>query len=114
MGSLVLCVVKTRRIRAMRPPSLDPIEMLDSMAHSVVLLARLTQELSRSARRLGPEHQLAVLPDEGNNMIRGQDARARRCHAALWPAIGGGVLSGEWLWPTRVYAAEAAKIDAGD
>src|SRR5713101_131970 len=43
-------------------------------------------------------------------MSRSKDAGAR---AALWLAIGGGVLSG-WLWPTQAYAAAAAKIDAGD
>ena len=44
-------------------------------------------------------------------MSRSKDAGAR---AAWWLAIGGGVLSGGWLWPTQTYAAEAAKIDAGD
>jgi Amt family ammonium transporter len=44
-------------------------------------------------------------------MSRSKDIGAR---AALWLAIGGGVLSGGWLWPTQTYAAEAAKIDAGD
>jgi ammonium transporter, Amt family len=44
-------------------------------------------------------------------MSRSKDAGAR---AALWLGIGGGVLSGGWLWPTQTYAAEAAKIDAGD
>ena len=47
-------------------------------------------------------------------MIRGKDAGARHRYGTLWPAIWGGVLSTGWLWPTRVYAAEAAKIDAGD
>ena len=41
-------------------------------------------------------------------MSRSKDAGAR---AAWWLAIGGGVLSGGWLWPTQTYAAEAAKID---
>ena len=44
-------------------------------------------------------------------MSRSKNAGAR---AAWWLAIGGGVLSGGWLGPTRAYAAEAAKIDAGD
>src|SRR6266851_1495794 len=44
-------------------------------------------------------------------MSRSKDAGAR---AALWLAIGGGVLSAGWLWPTQAYAAAAAKIDAGD
>ena len=44
-------------------------------------------------------------------MSKSKDAGAR---AALWLAIGGGVLSGGWLRPTQAYAAEAAKIDAGD
>ena len=44
-------------------------------------------------------------------MRRSKDAGAR---AAWWLAIGGGVLSGGWLWPIQTYAAEAAKIDAGD
>ena len=47
-------------------------------------------------------------------MIRAKDAGARHRYGTLWLAIWGGVLSGGWLWPTRVYAAEAAKIDAGD
>src|SRR5215831_8386861 len=43
-------------------------------------------------------------------MSRSTDIGAR---AALGLAIGG-VLSAGWLWPTRAYAAEAAKIDTGD
>ena len=47
-------------------------------------------------------------------MRRAKDAGARRRYGSLWLAIWGGVLSGGWLWPTGAYAAEAAKIDAGD
>src|SRR3989475_8707511 len=43
-----------------------------------------------------------------------KDARACHRYGSWWLAIWGGVLSVGWLWPTRAYAAEAAKIDAGD
>jgi len=38
----------------------------------------------------------------------------RRLHGAVWMAVLGGVLGGGWAWPGSSYAAEAAKIDAGD
>src|SRR5262249_49173252 len=47
-------------------------------------------------------------------MRRAKDAEARRRYGLLWLAIWGVVLSAGWLWPTQAYAAEAAKIDAGD
>jgi len=47
-------------------------------------------------------------------MRRVKDAGARRLQGAWWLAVWGGVLSGEWLWPVRASAAEAAKIDSGD
>src|SRR5881227_2619406 len=43
-----------------------------------------------------------------------KDARACRRYGIWWLALWGGVLSVGWWWPTRVYAAEAAKIEAGD
>jgi Amt family ammonium transporter len=43
-----------------------------------------------------------------------KDAGSRRRQGVVWLAMWGGVLSGGWLWPARAYAAEAAKIDAGD
>ncbi len=47
-------------------------------------------------------------------MRRAKDAGVRQRYGILWLAIWGGVLSAGWWWPTRAYAAEAAKIDAGD
>ena len=42
------------------------------------------------------------------------DAGARRLWG-MWGLVAwGGVLGGEWWWPVPAYAAEAAKIDAGD
>ena len=43
-----------------------------------------------------------------------KDAGACRPWGVVWLVVWGSVLSGEWLWPGRAYAAEAAKIDAGD
>jgi len=50
----------------------------------------------------------------GSDMQKAIVAGARRRYGLLWFAIGGGVGSGGWLWPTWASAAEAAKIDAGD
>src|SRR5262245_23120389 len=47
-------------------------------------------------------------------MRSAKDAAARRWYGIWWLARWGGVLSSGWLWPTQAYAAEAAKIDAGD
>src|SRR5436189_4379357 len=46
-------------------------------------------------------------------MQKATDAVARRRDGLVWLAVWGGVLSAGW-WPTRAYAAEAAKIEAGD
>jgi ammonium transporter, Amt family len=47
-------------------------------------------------------------------MQKAKDAAARRRYGLVWLAIGSGLLSAGWGWPTRAYAAAAAKIDAGD
>src|SRR5919199_4045864 len=47
-------------------------------------------------------------------MRRAKDVGARHRYGILGLAIWGGALSAGWLWPPQVYAAEAAKIDAGD
>src|SRR5436309_6604215 len=46
-------------------------------------------------------------------MQKATDAVARRRDGLVWLAVWGGVLSAGW-WPTRAYAVEAAKIEAGD
>src|SRR5205823_5731316 len=43
-----------------------------------------------------------------------KEAGACRPGGVWWLAVWGGGLSAEYLWPASAYAAEAAKIDAGD